>query len=141
MKHLVNTHTAAASISYRGTKATVLATLILAIISINQANADRTYKVYKSNRYGIADNLSELTAVIEIDESTGRGTVYEANSFGFADIFKGPKYVIEPDMLQPLQPLVIDPRPCDDDHHRRGLRKGSRFTDDYDDEEDEHDHY
>jgi hypothetical protein len=74
------------------------ATIALAILaattilgSVNKsAYADRTYKLYRSTPFGTIEDPLRPSAVIEIDNVTGRGTVYDTDKFGGADILKGP---------------------------------------------------
>ena len=81
---------------------------------IDSALAETRYRIYKSTPFGFPENSLNPDAIIELDERGGRGLIYESDSFGNADIFKGPKYVIEPESL-PLREL--DSRfdePCDE---------------------------
>jgi hypothetical protein len=98
------------------------------------AHADRTYRVYKADRFGVAEDLLNPSAIIEIDDFTGRGTVYEADSFGGPDIFKGPKYVIESDSLSPLPPLITSTEPCEDNERRSHRHRRPHDHHDWDDE-------
>jgi hypothetical protein len=53
--------------------------------------------MYKTSPLGFPELLATPDAVIQVDEVSGRAEVYESDLFGGPDIFKGPKYVIEPD--------------------------------------------
>lgn len=96
--------------------------LILAVLFATNAQADRSYKVYKSNEFGRKDSLAQPEAIIEVDDFTGEARVYEPDIFGRADTLRGPKYIIESDSVSvglhehlPLQELLDD----DDRYQRR----------------------
>ena len=87
---------------------------VLQTVPIDSLLAETRYRIYKSTPFGLPENSLNPNAIIELDERGGRGVIYESDSFGNADIFKGPNYVIEPESL-PLRDL--DSRfdePCDD---------------------------
>lgn len=103
--------------------AIIIATSLIAATFIPvTAHAEQRYRVYKSTPFGVPEDSLNPSAIIEIDEFTGHGTVYEADRFGNADIFKGPKYIIESEF--PMMGSIIDTdEPCDHDRHSRRHRR------------------
>jgi hypothetical protein len=88
--------------NYNKLSITILA-LALTLLAISQpALADRRYRIYKSNNLGVPLDGLNPDAIIEIDETTGNGFIYDTNEFGFQDLIKGPKYAIQPDTFANL---------------------------------------
>jgi hypothetical protein len=99
----------------RTTMILALSTLIITAPSVGEAQ--RRYKVYKTDRFGNKGILSEPEAIIEQDSLSGDWEVYEATPFGFPDTLRGPIYIIENDSLRSLSHRHHDDDFNDEEHH------------------------
>jgi hypothetical protein len=112
------------------------ATLALAIIATltvslaQPASAQRRFEVYRSDRFGIPKDSLNPDAVIEFDEFSGEGRIYESDGLGNPDIIEGPKYIIKSEGIFDL-PLSIN------NHKNRDHDCDEDDEDDDDDDDDD----
>jgi hypothetical protein len=86
----------------------ILLTLII-IAAPDVSEAQRRYKVYKTDSFGNKGILSEPEAFIEQNPLSGDWEVYRSTPLGFPDTLHGPTYIIENDSLFSLSRRHRDP--------------------------------
>lgn len=101
----------------------ILALFTLIITAPSVGEAQRRYKVYKTDNFGHKGLLSEPGAIIEQNPLSGDWEVYETTPLGFPDTLHGPTYIIENDSLFSLSRRHRDADDDEDDelhhHHHR----------------------
>jgi hypothetical protein len=77
---------------------TTVALALIAVFTLSLAQPASTqprFEVYRSDRFGSPKDSLNPDAVIEFDEFSGEGRIYESDGFGNPDTIKGPKYIIK----------------------------------------------
>jgi hypothetical protein len=88
----------------------MLLTLLTIIIAAPEGSeAQRRYRVYKTDSFGNKGILSEPEAFIEQNPLSGDWEVYRSTPLGFPDTLHGPTYIIENDSLFSLSRRHRDP--------------------------------
>lgn len=81
----------------------MLLTLLTIIIAAPEGSeAQRRYRVYKTDSFGNKGILSEPEAFIEQNPLSGDWEVYRSTPLGFPDTLHGATYIIENDSLRSL---------------------------------------
>lgn len=102
----------------------ILVAILLACgLSSEPAQADQRYKIYKTDPFGIPEDSLSPSAIVEIDEESGHGTIYKTDSIGNPDIIAGPQYIIEPESPPSRRRSIEIDEPCDDDLRRHRHRR------------------
>jgi len=96
----------------------MLLTLLTIIIAAPEGSeAQRRYRVYKTDSFGNKGILSEPEAFIEQNPLSGDWEVYRSTPLGFPDTLHGPTYIIENDPLFSLSRRHRDPDFKEEEEH------------------------